>query len=237
MPLREKAPRASSFPRWFFWGAFVVCAGFLFFKNLSDAYLNQDEAETAVLALNTLKFGLPKVFDGQNLVSQNWGKDYDAAYIWNYSPWLGIYAAAGSFSVFGRSTLAARLPFALLGLLTLLLAHRLFLRWSGRREVADLAVWLNLLCVPYLLHARQCRYYMLAAFFAVYLLDAFERWLEDEPAASWHLAAAAAGLFYANFLLFFPLAAGLGLRAFQERRRLRHRWPSAASALPLLPGC
>ncbi len=150
------APR--DWKRIVFWALFLLCAGFFYFTNLGEAPLWQDEAETAILARNTLKFGLPKSFDGINLVSQSQGTDYNAAYTWNYSPWLGIYAAAASFRLFGESTFSARIPFTIAAILSLLLIHRLAQRWSGNRTVADITLWLTLLSAPYILHARQCRY-------------------------------------------------------------------------------
>ena len=109
VPLKNKG-------RLIFWAASVFCAGLLLFHNLGQAPLWQDEAETAVLARYTLKFGVPKAFDGINLVSQNQGADYNKAYTWNYSPWLGIYTAAASFLLLGENTFTSRLPFAIFGI-------------------------------------------------------------------------------------------------------------------------
>ena len=42
---------------------------FLFLGNLSDRYLWGDEAETAMLAKNITRYGVPKVYDGKNTVT------------------------------------------------------------------------------------------------------------------------------------------------------------------------
>src|SRR5690242_16751128 len=44
-------------------------AAFLFFYNLGDRLLWGDEAETANLAVNITKFGIPKTFDGKNTLT------------------------------------------------------------------------------------------------------------------------------------------------------------------------
>src|SRR5438445_10718984 len=95
----------------------LILAAALILPNLEDHYLWDDEAETALLAKNILRFGVPVAWDGASLISQECGSDYDANYLWLQTPWLPIYLTAASLSVFGASAFAARLPFALLGLL------------------------------------------------------------------------------------------------------------------------
>lgn len=227
--------------RAWFWVPFLACALFVHFKNLGSTSLWQDEAETAVLARNTLREGVPKVFDGVNFVSQNFGKDHDEHGIWNYSPWLDIYLTAGSFALFGESNFSARLPFALASLLTLLLLYNVANRWTTDRRVAPLALWLNLLSVPYLLHARQCRYYVLDALFALYLFHAYEDLLASKKRGGLHLVLSSLGLFHANFLVFFAMTGGV-LRHFAifARNRVgvlrRHAIALGVLALALLPG-
>src|SRR5262249_60850287 len=97
--------------------ALVLIAALLIFPSLDDRYLWEDEAETALLARNVLRFGVPVAWDGASLISQECGTDYDANYLWRQTPWLPIYVTAGSFTLLGATTYAARLPFALLGLL------------------------------------------------------------------------------------------------------------------------
>ena len=82
----------------------VVLGTLLIFAGLSQRYLWDDEAETALLAERVLQFGVPLAWDGASLVSQECGQDYDQNYVWRQTPWLPIYVAAASFKLFGVST-------------------------------------------------------------------------------------------------------------------------------------
>ncbi|TBR26356.1 hypothetical protein EPO15_00260 [bacterium] len=199
----------------------AVAALGLHLRGLGASALWQDEAETAVLAQRVLARGLPYVDDGRNLVSQNSGRDADARGLWSYSPWLALYAAAAGLGAFGTTAFAARLPFALCALGALFLLHRLSRRWSGSEGVAAGAVALTLASVPWLLHARQCRWYALGALAALYLWWAYEEFLAGRPRARLHLVLSSAALFHANFLVFFAVAGGVALHflVVEARRR------------------
>ena len=80
-------------------GALLIC------PNLGNRYLWEDEAETALLARNVLRFGQPVAFDGVHLISQECGVDSDARYVWRQTGWLPIYVTATSFAWLGESTL------------------------------------------------------------------------------------------------------------------------------------
>ena len=152
----------------------VITGAILIFSNLSNRYLWEDEAETALLARNILTYGIPKAFDGKNLISQELGRDYDKNYIWRWTPWLDKYITAASFKVFGEGTLSARAPFALFGVLSLIsiyfVSKRIFKDpWLGVLSMTFLAF-----SIPFLLYVRQCRYYSIG-FFASILNEALNR--------------------------------------------------------------
>ena len=189
----------------------VVLGAVLIFAGLSQRYLWDDEAETALLAERVLRFGVPLAWDGASLVSQECGQDYDQNYVWRQTPWLPIYVAAASFKLFGVSTFAARLPFALLGLLAVpsmyLLARRVFNDWT----TAHFAAASLLFSVPFLLHVRQCRYYSLAIFTSIWILYFFFSLRERPRLAATGLAVSLTMLLHTSQLLFFGAVAGLAL--------------------------
>lgn len=187
----------------------LALALLLIFPSLDNRYLWDDEAETALLAKNVLRFGAPVAWDGRDLVSQECGSDYDADYLWRQTPWLPIYATALSFKLFGPSTRAARLPFALLGALCVLSLYAAGVALFGERGTAALAAAVLLLSVPFLLHVRQGRYYSLAIFAAIWTLHFFVGALRDRRFAVLGLALALGLVFHANYLLFFATLAGL----------------------------
>ncbi|PYT09668.1 MAG: hypothetical protein DMF49_01500 [Acidobacteria bacterium] len=110
-------------------------AALLLLYGLGAPRLWQDEAETALLGRNTLRFGLPRVWDGNNLVAQFYAIDFDSHLLFGKS-WLPSYLVAGFFALFGQGTFTARLPFALCGLMTVWLTWRL-----GRKLAGDGLRW------------------------------------------------------------------------------------------------
>src|SRR2546426_5834893 len=187
----------------------LILAAALILPNLDDRYLWDDEAETALLAKNILRFGVPVAWDGASLISQECGTDYDANYLWRQTPWLPIYITAVSFALLDAGTFAARLPFALLGLLSVpsmyLLARRVF----GDQGTALVAAASLLLSVPFLLHVRQCRYYSVAIFAAIWILYCFFSLPARRRLAAAGLALALSVLLHTSHLLFFGTVAGL----------------------------
>src|SRR5712691_6910681 len=110
--------------------AILVLVTWVCLWNLGSPRLWQDEAETALLGRNITKFGVPRVWDGENLVAQFYVLDFDRHLLFQKS-WLPPYLVAASFTLFGESTTTARLPFALCGPLVVWLAWRLARRWTG----------------------------------------------------------------------------------------------------------
>lgn len=181
----------------------------LLLTNLGDSNgrLWQDEAETAVLAKNTLRYGYPRAFDGVNRLNPALPLAHGEA--WTYHPWLSIYLLAGSFAVLGFTTFAARVPFALMGLASVLLFYRLVQEIAGDRSLARWAALLLVTSVPFLLHMRQCRYYAPSVLLSLWSVWAYGRLLSAQRGSVLELAAALTLLFHANHGVFAPVAAGL----------------------------
>ncbi len=223
--------------------AILVVAAFLLFYNLGQRPFWQDEAETACLAKNVLKTGLPYASDGVNIVSQEEQREFDktGGSLWRWSPWLQIYMQAAGFAVGGLDTTAGRVPFALAALLAVFWTYRLVRRHFGDRSWALLAATLLTLCVPFLLIGRQARYYAPGTLFVLWTLDAF---FSDWQRRIWPMVAIFLGmvlLFHANYLLFLsfaPTALAAAILVFPERiawKRLG--WLMAATiAVAVVPG-
>lgn len=189
----------------------IALSAVIIFSGLDQRYLWDDEAETALLAQRVLQFGVPLAWDGSSLISQECGQDYDTNYVWRQTPWLAVYLAAASFKLFDASTFAARLPFALLGLLSVpsmyLLARRLF----ADRMTALIAAASLLFAVPFLLHVRQCRYYSLAIFASIWILYFFFTLPMRRRLAAAGLVLTLTVLVHTSQLLFMGAVAGLVL--------------------------
>jgi 4-amino-4-deoxy-L-arabinose transferase-like glycosyltransferase len=226
-------------------GAILVLAVLLLFWSLDGRSLWQDEAETALLAKSILKHGVPIAQDGANVVSQEASKEFVAGsrlpyFLWRWSPWAQFYIAAGSFALLGPTTLAARLPFAVLGLVAVYLTYVLARRLSGSLAVARLSAFYLTTSVPFLLHVRQARWCAPAYCSFAELLLSLEGLVAGRKHSWAGFVASGVLLFYTNYfvaigLLTSTLAAALFLN---ERRPLLRKLASAylTIALLVLPG-
>jgi hypothetical protein len=181
----------------------LALGAFLLLFHLDQRPFWQDEAETAGLAKNVLKYGVPRAYDGVNIISQEHGREYDQNFLWRWSPWLQIYVTAAAFRLGGLTTYAGRFPFALLGLACIFLVYYLVRRNFGDRTWALVAAALITCSVPFILFARQCRYYSLGAFLTLMSLYAFEEEWQKRFMPALLLCLSVGALFYTNYLLFF----------------------------------
>jgi hypothetical protein len=155
--------------------ALAALAACLLFTGLGRDYLWEDEGDTAVLAQSILQHGVPVAWDGVTFSDPDYGQRLKFGFVMISHPWLQYYAAAASFGLFGESPWAARLPFALAGLATILLVYAMALRLLGSRAVAVSAALLLTVSVQFLLFSRQARNYSLNALLTTLLLWQFLR--------------------------------------------------------------
>jgi hypothetical protein len=213
----------------------LALSAVIIFSGLDQRYLWDDEAETALLAQRVLRFGVPLAWDGSSLISQECGQDYDENYVWRQTPWLPVYLAAASFKLFDASAFTARLPFALLGLLSVPSMYWLARRVFADRLTALIAAASLLLAVPFLLHVRQCRYYSLAIFASIWILYFFFTLRARRRLAAVGLALALTVLIHTSQLLFMGAVAGLVLGfVIVSFDRTVLPWFAAALAAPLV---
>jgi len=195
----------------------LAIASFLIFKNLGQQMLWNDEAETAVIARNILKYGYPSPWDGKNLITQQNGSEtvqIGNAYFWAWHPWLQDYLTAGSFKIFGVNNFTARLPFALAAVLSIFVLYLLVKRLFQNSSLALLSSLLLSLSVPFLLYSRQGRYYILAALFGLLVLYFYDKIIKEKKGIFalalfsillFHSNFYAAGALFLSLILFFLL--------------------------------
>lgn len=186
----------------------IAASAVLIVAALGQRCLWQDEGETAMLGRNILEFGRPLAFDGVNLVSQEVGQEFGSDHLWRWSPWVQFYLAAAGMKYLGLTAFAARLPFAILGILTLPLTYLAAARAFASRLAARLAVAFLGLCVPFLLHVRQARWHAAGYLLAALLLIA----VFVMRTRAWGIALfaiAGALLFYTNYFVAICYVAAL----------------------------
>jgi len=215
----------------------LIAASILILMNLGNIYLWQDEAQTACIAKTILTHGVPLGYDGKNCFSQELRKEYGKNYAWRWHTWLPFYVLAGFFAAFGTSTFVCRLPFALFGIGTIILTYYFGKALWGERRAGLLAAILLILSVPFLLLARQCRYYAPMAFFSIAGLYAYTAMLDRRRGAPVIFVAASVLLFHTNYISYGALAATVIAHALIFRRdRLRPALlASAVGAILVLP--
>jgi len=209
--------------------------GWLLFANLSDHYLWNDEASTAVMARNVLKFGYPSSFDGLNYHYPS-APDLNmpGTRVWIGDTWPQYYVMAASFRALGVSTWAARLPFALAGFLTLVLLYLFSIRYLKSREIGMIALVLAGTSVPFLLHARQARYYGLVMLSCVAIFYVYHRIINGKKGYFW-LSLILTFLALLNYAAFAPIFCALWVMAlFMDRREIKWRRFVLASVPPAL---
>ena len=220
--------------------AIIALGAVLIFWSLGERYLWQDEAETAMLAKSILRTGLPIAHDGKNVVSQELSREFGPDYMWRWSPWLQFYLAAGSFALFGPSTLSARLPFAVLGLSAVPLTYWLARRFMGCVNSARLSSLILATSVPFLLHTRQARWYAVTFVIVSFLFICLEGIARGKKWACVGFAASAALLFYANFFVAIGVLAVLLFAAPAYQYEKTFLWRLVVSyafvLLGVLPG-
>lgn len=184
----------------------------LLLPNLGETYLWTDEADTASIARNVLKSGLPLVYDGRNLI-QYYPPVHNDSYVAVATPPLSIYLTAASFALFGISNATARFPFAVLGVIALLFLPSVIRRLTDdpwTRMVTPLALATS---VPFLLYFRQCRYYAPMILATLWLVWAYLRLIqtdEKRTRSAVHATAAAVVLFHCHYFVCLGTLLGLG---------------------------
>jgi len=204
------------------YGALVLLAVFALCYNLDDRLLWGDEAETALLAENITKFGVPKVTDGKNYITLiGPGVDSNKDDIWVWSPWLDEYLTAASFCLFGKSTFTARFPFVLIALFSVLSLSLIIHRIYHNHELTITVILLYVTNVPFLLHARQCRYYALVILAQIWLIYGYQQLLTGRPKrGGFYLVLALTVQFYCNYIVVLGNIIGLCISTAVVYRRV-----------------
>ncbi len=227
-------------------------AALLLLWRLNQPYLWQDEAATGVLAKRMLRSGRPLAYDGVNLITIDHFAaeqadsinqrtrspqaavdfyvergDYKSHTTWKWQPWGQFLVAAFSLKLLGATTLAARLPFAIAGIVTVLMLYRFVLVHFQDWRVATLSSGFLTLDAYWILHCRQCRYYSLSSLFLLLTLSSYASWQWGKEERRWRNAGlfvvAAWCWFQVDFGTFWPVLAILFADAFLAERRAPSR--------------
>lgn len=213
----------------------AVIAGFFLFYNLDVYALWDDEANTALIGQGVWASGDTLAQVGENLVA--WGDALNLTGPYDRSqPPLQFYICAPSVGLLGPTALAARLPFALIGLGTVIA----LLLWARKAASSfEYAAWCVALLgsVSFFLYCRQARYYAPALAFTLGACWAYWSLLQGRGRkCEWLLGFMLAGTLVANYLSGAAILGALGVDYLlwgrkQKRLGIRQILPIA---LPLM---
>jgi hypothetical protein len=187
----------------------IILLPALFFAHLGHYSLWDDEAGTALPAKGVIRTGDTSAVVDHNIVAYRNGSELTNLKF-RYLPPLQVYIAAPFLNVLGeQSAFAARLPFAIFGLLSVALVFW-WLRKDRATPITQMLFAIGFLCsVPLILYSRQCRYYGAALFCSVAIVYVYLHWrgLRREFAAFIFLSLCLLSLNYINYIALYACLA------------------------------
>jgi hypothetical protein len=168
-----------------------------------------DEAETALFGRNVLAYGIPKGWDGVNIMGIQDATVLNRDLINYKSPWAQYYLEAASFALLPQNSFTARLPFLFLGILVIPALYLLTKSLTQSKQVALLATGVASVSVPFLLFSYQARYYSLVILMAVVLTYSSLRVTEKKIWPKLLFIISSVLFFYGNYVAFFSFSVAL----------------------------
>lgn len=141
--------------------------GYLLLQGLGNNYFWDDESYTAMFSRNLLNSGGLNAWDGRNLIAYENGQELNDQLVNIFIPRLQCYITAISFYLFGVSTLSARLPFVIIGFLSVFVFINVLKELKMNGNFIILSTITFTFTPSFLLYSRQCRYYALVIFLSL----------------------------------------------------------------------
>lgn len=134
---------------------------FFFFYNLDNWYLWEDEALYALLSKNILRFKIPYIYDGINILGHD-PDDFSVKTL-NYIVygWFPLYLNSFSFILFGINTFSARFFSSFFGIFLIIYSFIKIKSLELSKGTSFYSALIILFSIPLLLFFRQCQYYAL----------------------------------------------------------------------------
>ncbi|QPJ65017.1 MAG: hypothetical protein G3M78_06285 [Candidatus Nitrohelix vancouverensis] len=196
----------------------LLYASLLIFPGLSDSALQVDEGGDTFVSATILEHGVPVHSDG-SLTSMPYANVYDGLFV--YRTWFPYYLQAASLWLFGKNELAARLPFALCGLLSILALYALTYRHTRSRLTALIAGLLLASSPPALMYFRAARYVGLPILLSILMLYFYLKIFENKSWRPLPFIIVCFVFFQTMYVEFAGLLAGMLLHLFLHRNELQ----------------
>lgn len=190
------------------WYLFVFLFAALVIKGGTLHPLWGDEAETALFARNINTYGIPKGWDGVNIMGITDAVVLNNKLINYTSPWGQYYLSAFSMKLFGESSFTARLPFIILSIVSIFLIYPIILKISKDSKLSLLTLVLASTSVPFILFSFQARYYSIIILGALLMFYSSLFFLESKAQKALFVISGIF-FFYGNYLSFSVFWASL----------------------------
>jgi 4-amino-4-deoxy-L-arabinose transferase-like glycosyltransferase len=190
----------------------------LLLSRLNNTAFWIDESMNGLLGQNVLKYGYPSIWDGNYLVEPYFDAELNHLVRVSHT-WLQFYLTAASLALFGDTDIAARLPFALGGILSVAAIYFLSLRLAQDRRLAALSALLLATHTGFLLYSRLCRYFSICFLFTLLMALTYLRWWRAPR--RWNLVlftACSVVLFYDHYPIWPFLFLGVALHLLLAER-------------------
>ena len=210
----------------------------MIFLGLSDSVLQVDEGADTFITTTILKFGFPMHSDGTNS-SMLFADIYDGLFV--YRPWVAYYTQALSLSFLGQTTFAARLPFALIGVLSIIFFYRFSLKFTGHQNIAFLAAFLLASSIPSLIYFRTARYVGIPILLTVLLLNFYIDIYKDKKWNLFPLTIVSIIFFHTMYVEFVGMITGVLIHFFIHLKetlpenRKRAAWAATITGVFCIP--
>ena len=158
-----------------------------------------------------------------------------------YRPWFSYYAQGFSLSVIGQTTFAARLPFALIGVLSIIFFYRFSLKFTGRKYIAFLASFLLASSIPTLIYFRTARYVGIPILLTVLLLNFYIDIYKNKKWDPFPLTVVSIIFFHTMYVEFAGVIMGVLIHFFIHiketlpENRKRAAWAAGISGIFCIP--
>ncbi len=214
----KKSAKTTPALRWVKSNAFLIvvftlaCA--LMFPNLGDRIFWGDEAHYVLVGESITRHGYPNVegLEGidEQLVNPIF---YNENYVYTFHPWLAPYVISAPVMIFGKyNEFAIRFPFAVFGIISILMVYFLALEFGLNKKAAKIATIITLTSTALLLHSRNASYYSLAVLLSLLTIYFYLKFVKEEKIKHAILFTMTSTLlFYTQFLMFAGLIAGISL--------------------------
>ncbi len=190
----------------------------LIFLGLGDGALQVDEGMDTFVSTTILKYGVPMHTNGIN-ATMLFADIYDGLFI--YRTWFPYYLQAFSLEVLGHTTFAARLPFALAGVISVIALYFLALKMTANKTLAFLAGLLLSSSVPALIYFRTARYVGLPILLTILLLYFYLRIFEEKPWKPAPFIITAILFFHSMYVAFAGIILGILIHFCMHRKKIR----------------